>query len=526
MGNEALRPGDGLRAEVLSTIGGCSTSARVMFHLYDAGTVKQPLLRSVAWNLGLSPFHCTVEVHGIEWSFCERGVFWCRAGIDRQLDVGLVRQRSQLLGETSKSGEQVLMEMQKLSRRWLGCSFHGRTHNSGHFCKEVCERLDVGPFPPWAAKLIQDASRLGWTMCCTEYVSGTFTVVESGDGRLLEGKSEAHAMEFAMPPEFEQWCDDYVSSLQHERAIPPPLPTPSWRPSECARPWGASTPRSGMLYHLVRERWLRAKRGKGPRTSAYSVHPLQHVCEVPAFEEDGAFEEHHANRMLFGGGAAGDGDQGSSVTKRICVTARFDERGGLGVEVGPGRPVVVSWVDPQRPELEDVNIGDVVDIVAGARILCREDFDAALERSATVGEESMLVTLTRLPGAACSTCSTADGELSPSWSVDLALLEAERFADPFTEEPNVEGLASFLQWIDGYVDAFGERHAMSQGPRSSSRERGLLAEEAPSEDRIGPRGARCLSPRQESFASRLLNSRRFSSGGQQKREIEVCGGAL
>lgn len=517
MGNQPARPGGGARAEVLHTVGGCSASARVMLHVYDIGVLQHTVLRSMARSLGLSMFEFAVEVYGLEWSFCKSGISWSSAGDGYTRGPARFRQRSHLLGVTFKSREEVFVMMQALSKQWVGDAFEVRLRNSGHFSREACESLGVGPYPKWAEAMIRyDASSSMWSMCCVESARNSPVLLETWSGASSSTpRSEGDNLEFVVPREFEHWCDEFVTSLQCERAISPPLPAGPGRPSAVRpRPITPPSPHAGALYHLVRERWLRSRRGKGPSTSAFSVRPLWHVCPVPTplpmeYDYDEDLGDDILDPVPLDALLSGDVNalSGAAMAEQFRVEAFLDEE-DVGLEVGPGSPVVILSVSPNRPDLDSVRPGDIIEYAGGARILCLDDFKSSVTQAVAAGDESISIMISR-----CSPARTHAELQGPTHEVGIA-----EFADQI---PNVEGLATFSRWVDDFVEALGNRgSAPPMTPRSSSPGRLLGASGRPRGSRGSswpPRAGGGGHHARELEVGRFLNSR--GSPGAERQKI-------
>mmetsp|Transcript_1962 Transcript_1962/g.4071 ORF Transcript_1962/g.4071 Transcript_1962/m.4071 type:complete len:258 (+) Transcript_1962:31-804(+) len=116
-------------------------------------------VNNLLWLFGTGLYHVGVEVQGVEWIFSPvpdargRGV--------HQLPLRDKRPRKLVpLGRSVLNAEEVAIVLDQLASQWQACHYHLFERNCGHFAMEVCQRLQVGPFPTWATCLAKHLAPL------------------------------------------------------------------------------------------------------------------------------------------------------------------------------------------------------------------------------------------------------------------------------------------------------------------------------------------------------------------------------
>jgi len=119
-------------------------------HIYNVGTTKVgQALNSILRPFGTGLFHCGVEVHNSEWSFCEDGV------CDNQPKKcgGHTYCDTIFMGHTTLTVLECLKTLQALEQIWLKAGYDLLTRNCCHFASSFCALLGVGHLPKWLTSL-------------------------------------------------------------------------------------------------------------------------------------------------------------------------------------------------------------------------------------------------------------------------------------------------------------------------------------------------------------------------------------
>jgi len=134
----------------------------VVLNIYHVGKeFNAKVVNRYLQAFGTGAFHGGVEVYGHEFSygFMARGsgVFECRP---RQC-VSHTYWKSQLLGETHLSKDEVKKILSKMRKEWRGAEYDLLRKNCCTFCEVFCAHLGVGPLPAW----IKNLAAAGATLC-------------------------------------------------------------------------------------------------------------------------------------------------------------------------------------------------------------------------------------------------------------------------------------------------------------------------------------------------------------------------
>jgi hypothetical protein len=179
----------------------------VLLHVYD---VRSGLLQDANDVLAFSmdkaavggAFHAGVEVFGSEWSYGTLGV---RCDPPRTI-TGHVYRCSLLLGETDLSEEEVAEQLCEIVQEWSAHEYEFLGHNCCTFARELVERLQVGPLPPWvdrfARVLDQGVTAATETSKITKQVGSVVRRVASRViGQSAEGVKDGleHIRVYALP---------------------------------------------------------------------------------------------------------------------------------------------------------------------------------------------------------------------------------------------------------------------------------------------------------------------------------------
>ncbi|CAJ1453747.1 unnamed protein product [Effrenium voratum] len=155
---ETKRPQDHRTAHRVAWLGtqtelrscGKVRSARpVTLHLYSLGDGGW-WFNKVMSPFGLAAFHCGVEVHGEEWSFCDTSPDFKDLAVisyKPKSSPGHVYERSVPMGVTHLSKSDLKLLLRRMSARWPGPKYNVLNSNCCHFCDEFCMFLGVGPVP-------------------------------------------------------------------------------------------------------------------------------------------------------------------------------------------------------------------------------------------------------------------------------------------------------------------------------------------------------------------------------------------
>jgi len=120
----------------------------VTLHVYDLGPSGGcRALNAVLRFLSMGVFHCGVEVYGREWSYRKcvagTGVFSCRP----RSCPGQSYSESIVMGQMALPKCDVLRLINSLSKKWSGADYNTLKRNCCHFCKDLCQLLNVGAVP-------------------------------------------------------------------------------------------------------------------------------------------------------------------------------------------------------------------------------------------------------------------------------------------------------------------------------------------------------------------------------------------
>ncbi|KAL9226740.1 hypothetical protein vseg_002514 [Gypsophila vaccaria] len=130
----------------------------VYLNVYDLTPIN-----GYAYWLGLGVYHSGVQVHGIEYAFgahdhTTTGVF----DVEPRKCPGFTFRKSILIGRTDLDSKEVRTLIEKLSKEYLGSTYHLISKNCNHFCNDLCVRLTAKPIPSWVNRL----ARLGLLCKC------------------------------------------------------------------------------------------------------------------------------------------------------------------------------------------------------------------------------------------------------------------------------------------------------------------------------------------------------------------------
>ncbi|GAB4854661.1 hypothetical protein Ancab_023243 [Ancistrocladus abbreviatus] len=104
-----------------------------------------------------------ISVHGVEYAFgahdhASSGIF----EVEPKQCPGFTYRKAILVGRTDFGPKEVRTLMEKLSKDYLGNSYHLIRKNCNHFCNDVCIQLTGKPIPSWVNRL----ARLGLLCKC------------------------------------------------------------------------------------------------------------------------------------------------------------------------------------------------------------------------------------------------------------------------------------------------------------------------------------------------------------------------
>ncbi|GMH11913.1 hypothetical protein Nepgr_013754 [Nepenthes gracilis] len=133
-------------------------SVPVYLNVYDLTPIN-----GYAYWLGLGVYHSGVQVHGVEYAFgahdhATSGVF----EVEPKQCSDFRFRKSILIGRTDLSSKEARALMQKLSKDYLGNTYHLISKNCNHFCNDACIQLTGKPIPSWVNRL----ARLGLLCKC------------------------------------------------------------------------------------------------------------------------------------------------------------------------------------------------------------------------------------------------------------------------------------------------------------------------------------------------------------------------
>lgn len=130
----------------------------VYLNVYDLTPIN-----GYAYWLGLGVYHSGVQVHGVEYAFgahdhATTGVF----EVEPKQCPGFTFRKSLLIGRTDLGAKEVHALLEKVSKEYLGNTYHLMSKNCNHFCNDLCIRLTGKPIPSWVNRL----ARLGLLCKC------------------------------------------------------------------------------------------------------------------------------------------------------------------------------------------------------------------------------------------------------------------------------------------------------------------------------------------------------------------------
>ncbi|KAH9613981.1 hypothetical protein KSS87_017062 [Heliosperma pusillum] len=128
----------------------------VYLNVYDLTPIN-----GYAYWVGLGVYHSGVQVHGVEYAFgahdhTTTGVF----EVEPKQCPGFTFRKSILIGRTDLGSKEVRILIEKLSKEYLGNTYHLISKNCNHFCNDLCIRLTAKPIPSWVNRL----ARLGMSL--------------------------------------------------------------------------------------------------------------------------------------------------------------------------------------------------------------------------------------------------------------------------------------------------------------------------------------------------------------------------
>lgn len=134
----------------------------VLLHVYDINETLQVANQLLAFTIREAAlggaFHVGVEVFGAEWSYGVNGV---SSSTPRTVD-GHVYRGTVILGRTTLID--FTREVHVMCRTWLGSEYDLIGQNCCSFAAALCQRLGVGPLPPWVdrfARALQSGRAAG-----------------------------------------------------------------------------------------------------------------------------------------------------------------------------------------------------------------------------------------------------------------------------------------------------------------------------------------------------------------------------
>lgn len=125
----------------------------VLLHIYDLSADLQKANELLAFSLYLvavgGAFHVGVESFGSEWSYGALGVL----NAPPRSAGGHVYHCSLHLGRTSLTEDGFAELLHQMCQEWRGADYQVLGHNCCSFASDLCDRLGVGPMPPWVNRI-------------------------------------------------------------------------------------------------------------------------------------------------------------------------------------------------------------------------------------------------------------------------------------------------------------------------------------------------------------------------------------
>ncbi|KAH9619232.1 hypothetical protein KSS87_021437 [Heliosperma pusillum] len=195
----------------------------VYLNVYDLTPIN-----GYAYWVGLGVYHSGVQVHGVEYAFgahdhTTTGVF----EVEPKQCPGFTFRKSILIGRTDLGSKEVRILIEKLSKEYLGNTYHLISKNCNHFCNDLCIRLTAKPIPSWVNRL----ARLGLLCKCVLPAALDETKVrpikaESKNGENDKKKYRSQSTRFessSTPPSTLSTCSSAPAcrSRRQRRCVPP-----------------------------------------------------------------------------------------------------------------------------------------------------------------------------------------------------------------------------------------------------------------------------------------------------------------
>lgn len=163
---------------------------RVTVHIYDLGESKALQRVNKALRIiGTGAFHAAVEVLGQEYSYGMleeegTGVFNC----DPKGCYLHTYRQSLEMGETELSEAQVYALLEDLRREWVGMEYDLLRANCCTFSSHFCERLGLGPLPPWVQNLAGAGATLGDGISVAVSAAQRAAIIAAAKAGEIDGK--------------------------------------------------------------------------------------------------------------------------------------------------------------------------------------------------------------------------------------------------------------------------------------------------------------------------------------------------
>ncbi|KAL8171096.1 hypothetical protein V2J09_022900 [Rumex salicifolius] len=198
----------------------------VYLNVYDLTPIN-----GYAYWLGLGVYHSGVQVHEVEYGFGAHdhgttGIF----EVEPKQCPGFTFRKSILVGRTDLGPKEVRSLMEKLSKEYLGNTYHLISKNCNHFCHDVSIQLTGRPIPSWVNRL----ARLGLLCKCVLPAGLNETKVRhiksenkanSADKKKLRSQSNRFDSSSPSTPNLSACSANSATRSRRQRRCIPPSPS-------------------------------------------------------------------------------------------------------------------------------------------------------------------------------------------------------------------------------------------------------------------------------------------------------------